>query len=192
LPGPRGQPGAKGLQGEQGPPGKLPIVKLWREGSVSYAGDVVTFDGATFQATRDTAQVPTGNDWICLAVAGRDAKIPAIRGLYDASTDYMQLDIVNLNGSSFIAKRDKPGACPGDSWQLLVSQGKRGDKGEKGQDGGRGPKGDTGSTGAPAPKLKSWKLDRTRYVAVPVMSDGSEGPPLELRGLFEQFQTETR
>jgi hypothetical protein len=35
-----------------------------------------------------------------------------------------------------------------------------------------------------------WKIDRARYVATPVMSDGREGPPLELRGLFEQFLTE--
>jgi hypothetical protein len=28
-------------------------------------------------------------------------------------------------------------------------------------------------------------------LATPVMTDGSEGPPLELRGLFEQYQTET-
>jgi hypothetical protein len=26
----------------------------------------------------------------------------------------------------------------------------------------------------------------------PVMTDGSDGPPLELRGLFEQFVLETR
>ena len=195
LTGEAGLPGAqgeKGDRGEQGPPGKLPIVKLWREGSVSYAGDVVAYDGATFQATCDTAQTPTGADWICLAVAGRDASIPVIRGLYDAGADYAQLDIVNLNGGSFIAKRDKPGTCPGDGWQLLASQGKRGDKGERGEPGGRGAKGDVGPAGAAAPKFKSWKIDRTRYLATPVMSDGSEGPALELRGLFEQFQVETR
>jgi hypothetical protein len=37
-----------------------------------------------------------------------------------------------------------------------------------------------------------WKIDRARYVATPVMSDGREGSPLELRGLFEQFLHETR
>jgi hypothetical protein len=39
--------------------------------------------------------------------------------------------------------------------------------------------------------ISGWKIDRTSYVATPVMSDGSEGPPLELRGLFEQFFLET-
>jgi hypothetical protein len=35
-----------------------------------------------------------------------------------------------------------------------------------------------------------WKIDRASYVATPVMSDGCDGPPLELRGLFEQFLLE--
>jgi hypothetical protein len=38
--------------------------------------------------------------------------------------------------------------------------------------------------------IRDWKIDRARYVATPVMSDGSEGPPLELRELFQQFLTE--
>ena len=49
---------------------------------------------------------------------------------------------------------------------------------------GRAPKGDPGLSGV---TICDWKIDRTRYVATPVMSDGREGPPLELRGLFEQF-----
>jgi hypothetical protein len=40
--------------------------------------------------------------------------------------------------------------------------------------------------------IRDWKIDRTRYVATPIMSDGNEGPPLELRGLFEQFWLEAR
>ena len=43
-----------------------------------------------------------------------------------------------------------------------------------------------------AATICDWKIDRARYVATPIMSDGSEGPPLELRGLFEQFVLETR
>jgi len=67
---------------------------------------------------------------------------------------------------------------------LLASQGKRGVAGEKGE---RGPKGDPGLSGV---TIRDWKIDRARYVATPVMSDGREGPPLELRGLFQQFLTE--
>ena len=39
--------------------------------------------------------------------------------------------------------------------------------------------------------MASWKLDRARYTATPIMSDGSQGPALELRDLFKQFQDET-
>ena len=92
------------------------------------------------------------------------------------------LDIVALNGGSFIAKRYNPGPCPGDGWQLIASQGKRGDKGERGLQ---------GISGVPV-VIQKWRLDRANYIAVPVMSDGCEGPPLELRSLFEQFHTEAR
>jgi hypothetical protein len=37
-----------------------------------------------------------------------------------------------------------------------------------------------------------WQIDRPNYQAIPAMSDGTEGPPLELRGLFVQFDDETR
>ena len=92
------------------------------------------------------------------------------------------LDIVALNGGSFIAKKDNPGPCPGAGWQLIASQGKRGDKGERGLQ---------GIPGVPV-FIQKWRLDRDNYIAVPVMSDGREGPPLELRSLFEQFHTEAR
>jgi hypothetical protein len=184
-----GPPGPSGLRGEQGPPGKLPLVKLWTPETVYYAGDVVAYDGGTFQAKRDTGQPPSHTDWICLATAGRDGKSIAVRGTFDQSASYRRLDVVALNGGSFIARKDAPGPCPGPGWQLIASQGKRGAAGEKGERGPPGPKGDAGASGA---TIRDWKIDRTRYVATPIMSDGSEGPPLELRGLFEQFFLEAR
>jgi hypothetical protein len=93
---------------------------------------------------------------------------------------------IALYGGSFIALKDAPGPCPGSGWQLLASQGKRGAAGEKGE---RGPRGDAGASGA---TIVGWKIDRARYLAIPIMSDGSDGPPLELRGLFEQFFSEVR
>jgi hypothetical protein len=36
-------------------------------------------------------------------------------------------------------------------------------------------------------KLVRWTLDRATYTATPVLSDGSCGPSLELRALFEQL-----
>jgi hypothetical protein len=65
---------------------------------------------------------------------------------------------------------------------LIASQGKRGDKGERVLQ---------GIPGVPV-VIQKWRLDRDNYIAVPVMSDGREGPPLELRSLFEQFHTEAR
>jgi hypothetical protein len=38
--------------------------------------------------------------------------------------------------------------------------------------------------------IQAWQIDRANYVAIPLMSDGSQGPPLELRTLFEQFYSE--
>jgi len=182
----RGPPGPSGPRGEEGPPGKLPIVKLWTPETVYYAGDVVAYDGGTFQAQRDTGQPPSHAHWICLAAGGRDGKTIAVRGTFDESVSYRRLDVVALNGGSFIALKDAPGACPGSGWQLVASQGRRGAAGEKGERGPPGPKGDASTT------IRDWKIDRTRYVATPVMSDGRDGPPLELRGLFEQFFLEAR
>jgi hypothetical protein len=178
--------GPAGPRGEQGPPGKLPPGKLWVPETVYYEGDVVAYDGGTFQAKGDTGQPPSHADWVCLATSGRDGKSIAVRGTFDQSASYRRLDVVALNGGSFVALKDAPGPCPGPGWQLIASQGKRGAAGEKGE---RGPKGDAGASGA---TIRDWKIDRDRYVATPIMSDGSEGPPLELRGLFEQFFSEVR
>ena len=185
----RGPPGPSGPRGEEGPPGKLPIVKLWMPETVYYAGDVVAYDGGTFQAMCDTGQPPSHAHWICLAAAGRDGKTIDVRGTFNETAEYHRLDVVALNGGSFIARKDAPGPCPGPGWQLIASQGKRGAAGEKGERGLPGPRGDAGASGV---TIRDWKIDREKYVATPLMSDGRDGPPLELRGLFEQFFSEVR
>jgi len=157
-----GKPGPRGERGERGPPGALPIVKLWAPETVHYKGEVVTYKGGTFQAQRDTGQAPLHSDWICLAAPGRD-------------------------GRSVIALKDAPGPCPGPGWQLFASPGKRGPAGQNGERGERGAKGDPGLSGA---TICGWTIDRARYLATPLMSDGGLGPPLELRELFEQFLTD--
>lgn len=110
---------------KDGAPGKLPIVRAWSD-RVHYVGDVVSHGGATFQALVDTAREPPHADWTCLARAGTDGRSFRIRGTWQAGEDYRGLDVVALGGSSFAARRDAPGPCPGEGWQLLASHGKAG------------------------------------------------------------------
>lgn len=56
--------------------------------------------------------------------------------------------------------------------------------------GDRGPTGIAGPPGKDATTIACWTLDRAANTVTPVMSDGTSGPPLNLRGLFEQFQDE--
>jgi hypothetical protein len=168
------------------PPAKFPVIDAWRPDRIHHEGAIVAHDGGTWQATRDTGKAPGTKDWVALAVPGRDGRTPRVRGTYTADATYQALDLVMRESSSFIATRDDPGPCPGDGWQMIACGGKRGAAGEKGE---RGPKGDAGASGT---TIRDWKLDRTHYVATPIMSDGREGPPLELRGLFEQFFLEVR
>ena len=175
------------LRGAQPPPpAQFPSVKAFTADTIYHEGDIVAFAGGTYQATKDTARAPASQDWICLAVAGAGF---TIRSTYDGDEEYKHLDVVMTNGSSFVALKDAPGPCPGADWQLLASRGSRGDRGLTGERGLPGPKGDAGASGA---TIRDWKIERERYVATPVMSDGSDGPSLELRGLFEQFLAEVR
>jgi hypothetical protein len=113
--------------------------------------------------------------------------IPKISGTYREGKSHA--NIVTLNGSSFIARGDDPGRCPGDGWQLIASAGKPGPKGKRSE---QGPRGERGPAGPAGPTIQRWQVDWERYQATPLMSDGREGPPLELRSLFEQFHTEAR
>jgi hypothetical protein len=183
-------PALRGPAGPVGPGGKLPIAKEWTSETVFYEGSVVTYDGGSYQALRDTGEPPDNEThWQCLAAPGRDAKSIRHRGTFKENEDYMAHDAVALNGASFLALHDKPGRCPGPGWQLLASPGKRGVAGERGPQGELGP---AGPPGKDAVKLARWTLDRATYTATPVLSDGSCGPPMDLRALFEQFWDEVR
>lgn len=200
--GDKGEPGDRGEKGEpglEGPPGRLPLISEYQAKKVYYRGDCVTFMGACYQAIKDTGEAPPDHEcWRMIASGGRDGASPTVRGTYDrAIGDYRGLDIVMLNGSSFIARRDAPGECPGEGWQALALVGKRGEPGQAGQKGTRGERGERGERGAPgidgtpAPMIVAWRVDRDSYTAFGVLSDRSETPPLELRPLFEQFESET-
>ena len=100
------------LRGPVGPAGKLPIAKAWTRETVFYEGSVVTYDGGSYQALRDTGESPDNEThWRCLAAPGRDAKSIRHRGTFKEDSDYAAYDAVALNGGSFLALRDKPGPC---------------------------------------------------------------------------------
>jgi hypothetical protein len=96
-----------------------------------------------------------------------------VRGTFAPNVNYACGDIVARDGATFIARRDNPGSCPGEGWQLMARQGARGVAGPRGE------------RGRDAPVIRSWELDRGTYTATPIMSDGTKGPGLELRALFE-------
>ena len=96
-----------------------------------------------------------------------------VRGTFSPASTYVRGDMVALDGGTFVARRDNPGKCPGDGWQLMAKQGQRGIAGPA------GPRGPMGAT------ITGWILDRENFRVTPKMSDGSLGPPLELRALFE-------
>lgn len=142
-----GLPGKNGERGAEGPPGKLPIVREWMDG-VHYEGEVVTHAGSAFQAIRDTGREPPHEDWICIARGGRDGadgRSFTVRGTWQDGEAYQRLDVIALNGGSFAARKDDPGPCPGEGWQLIAAQGKAGKPGERGQ----ALRGERGMAGAP-------------------------------------------
>jgi hypothetical protein len=113
--------------------------------------------------------------------------MPEVKGTWKEGETYAHLNIVALNGSSFIARHDDPGQCPGDGWQLIASAGKPGKPGPKGDRGDAGP---TGVTKVIMVDYKDWEVDRAKYTLTPILPDGSRGKPVPLRGLFEQYDGE--
>lgn len=136
----------------RGPAGTMPIATVWTD-EVHYAGAVVTHAGATWQARRDTGKEPRAGspDWICLVPAPSEPRSFRLRGTYDPASQYDELDVVVIKGSSFVAKRNDPGDCPGDGWQLNAQTGRPGEK----------VKGDDGKA---APKIMGVDLDDTQLV----------------------------
>jgi len=79
---------------------------------------------------------------------------------------------------------------PGPGWQILATR-LKGEKGPRGEKGERGERGDKGEPGI-APIIAGWEIDEVNYTAHAIMSDGSDGGTLNLRGMFERYHTEAR
>lgn len=181
--GPVGDSGPQGTEGPAGPAGAFPEPRGWTEGSISYRSDLITYQGSTWFAKRDTASQPLlGDDWILIAAAGQrgqDAPVGEVCGLFDPARKYRLFDLVNYHGSEWRAKRDDPGALPGDGWALSGQVGGRGKPGERGE---------RGLPGTPGSAIVDWAIKD--YRAAPIMSDGSVGPALDIRGFFELYHAE--
>lgn len=162
------------------PSAKFPAAGAWDD-RVHYEGSVVAHNGATWQATKDTAREPPHEDWAILAApgaAGADAYAGEVCGLWQPDGTYRKHDLVAFGGSEWRARRDDPGPLPGDGWALSAGQGSRGQKGER------------GDPGKPGADLAGWVIDG--YRVTPIMTDGRSGPPLDLAALFEQYHAESR
>jgi hypothetical protein len=174
--------------GPRGPAGKLHDVKLWTEG-VHYEGELAFFEGSTYQARKDTARPPPHDDWALVAAKGtdgKDARDWTVRGVHNPEGNYSKGDVVTRDGGSWIAVADKPGPLPGDGWRILVQRGKAGPPGLRGEPGIQGKEGKS------APRIVGWREDLKSFSAIPVLSDGTEGAPLSLRGFFELYDDEAR
>ena len=166
--GPQGERGADGLQGDrgiEGAPGKMPIVGPWAD-RVHREGEIVTHDGAVFQAMRDTGKTPPHDDWRCIVPAARDGRSFNLRATWSPEETYRHLDVVVLDGGAFAARSDDPGPCPGEGWQLIVARGKPGRPGD------RGTQGERGAPGVPGPAVISLELDHTGMMTL-TNADGS-------------------
>jgi hypothetical protein len=69
--------------------------------------------------------------------------------------------------------------------------GDRGPPGRDGRDGAQGPPGPKGSRGQRGFETTGWLINEAEYCITPLYYDNSQGPTLNLRGLFEQFQRDT-
>jgi hypothetical protein len=188
--GPPGENGRDGKDGVPGPPGAFPEPRAWTEGAVHYECQLVTHRGSTWYARRDTASCPPGEDWLLVAAAGVDAPVGEVCGLHDPARVYRKFDLVVRDGAEWRAKHDNPGALPGAGWALSAEQGKRGKPGEKGDRGEKGDHGPVGPAGKSAPTIVDWAIED--YRAAPIMSDGSTGPVLDMRGFFERYHGEAK
>ena len=150
-------------------------------------GDVVTHMGSTYQVLCDTARAPPHKDWACIATAGRDGRDGVegrsvrVRGTYKAGENYAALDLVALNGGSFIARRDKATA--------LAKAGRRNRRPARRA---RPASAVSAARWANARRISSagTSIDRDNYTVAALLSDQTRSEPLNLRGLFEQYLLE--
>lgn len=151
--------------GPQGPPGEA--------GERGEKGEAITGPPG-----EQGIQGPPGADSFVPGPPGPVPYVGEVCGLWEPGRSYRKYDLVSFNGSEWRARLDDPGKLPGNGWALA---GKRGSRGEAGERGERGPAGAA---------IVSW--ERRDFRVVPVLSDGSAGPPLDLTEFFAMYDAERR
>lgn len=149
--------------GPQGPPGS--------PGERGEPGEAITGPPG-----EQGIQGPPGADSFVPGPPGPVPYVGEVCGLFEPGRSYRKYDLVTFNGSEWRARLDDPGKLPGNGWVLTAKRGSRGEAGERGE---RGPAGAA---------ITGWTVRDFR--AVPVLSDGTAGPALDLRALFEQYHAE--
>ena len=74
----------------------------------------------------------------------------------------------------------------------ITREGKRGERGPCGADGAPGPRGERGERGergSPAPAIIEWRPDPEAFSVTAILADGSTGPMIALRSLFEAYHS---
>lgn len=148
-----GEPGPPGRPGDRGADADMDLVRSMVNEAVAVAiaalppapaGKDADPEQIAEAVAAEVAKIPP-------APAGKDADMDVVRSTIEDlvaaipadRTDYAALDVVALNGAAFVAKNNEPGACPGEGWQMIAAQGKRGAPGPRG-DGVKGDRGDPG------------------------------------------------
>lgn len=172
--GARGEPGRDGSDGRDGVDGKDGSDgERGEKGEAGEKGEPGA-DGANGKDGKDGKDGSDGRDGRDgeKGEPGQDGRSAKACGLFDPERDYAELDIVALNGGSFIALKDAPGPCPGGGWQLLASKGSRGERGERGLPGRDGLPGEKGERGPAGEGIAAFYVDGADIVLT--MDSGRE------------------
>jgi hypothetical protein len=123
------------------------------------------------------ARLAAESAWLAAETAKQFALIP--RGMFDPDVAYQRHDLVEFDGSEYLATADVAGIAPPESpWQLFVAAGADGETGEQGPQGPvgePGPAGPAGNDGEQGPQGESGEKGDTGEVG-PRGEPGPAGP----------------
>lgn len=114
------------------------------------------------------AEIAAKSAWLAAEKAKQYALIP--RGEFNLDTAYQKNDLVEFDGSEYLATDDTTGISPPESpWQLFTSRGEQGVKGDTGEQGPQGEVGPKGEDGPP-PEWKGEYDPTVTYVKDDIVS----------------------